>query len=134
MQYVSMRLDAHHIVEDVWYQNKKFASDFDKVFGWKSANDMDCIALHYEWHIRSGEELGNLGYLGAENQTSLTKALQDFLANAQLGPNGEAKPFTKLSELFQAHANFYQQYSKPLWQKLQPWFNQALAKIAAAGL
>jgi hypothetical protein len=45
-EYVGIRLDAQHIVEDVWY--KRFAKDFEKAFGWKSSQEMEAIALHTE--------------------------------------------------------------------------------------
>ncbi len=55
------------------------------------------------------------------------------MAKAQIGPSWTSKPFSSLNDLFQAHADFYQNYSRRLWEKVQPWFNQAMAKIAAAG-
>ncbi len=138
-QYLSMQLNAHHLVKDEFF--KTFAADFKKVFGWQSANDMDTIALHYEWHISSPEALSQskskyrgFQYIAKEDRLSLSKALDKYLESAQQGPDGTAKPFAKLSELVQAHADFYKNYSSPLWQKVQPWFSQALAQIAAAGL
>jgi hypothetical protein len=132
MQYGMMRLDAHHFVENTWYDD--FAADFKKVFGWQSADDMDTIAVHTEWHIRSGEKLGDLGYLGAENEKSLTKALQDYLEHVQIGPDGKPKPFQSLRQLIEANRDFYKNYSSPLWKKVEPWFTQALVKLTNAGL
>jgi hypothetical protein len=134
LQYQFMRLDAHHLVESNWYNYRNFGAELKDVFGWKSADEMDAIALHAEWHGRSGEKLGKLGYLGAENETSLTEALRKYLREAQVGPDGKPKPFTKLSELFQAHANFYKTYSPQLWQKVEAWFNQKIQELIAAGL
>jgi len=73
------------------------------------------------------------GYLVAEDKKSLSKALEGYVAKAQIGPSWTSKPFSSLNDLFQAHADFYQNYSRRLWEKVQPWFNQAMAKIAAAG-
>jgi hypothetical protein len=134
-QYVSLRLDVHHIVEQNFLtKNKSLAAQFYQVFGWKSGNDMHCIVLHYELHISGGDTLKQLGSISKENKKSLTTALRDFLKEAQKGPGGTTKPFTNLSSLFQAHADFYAGYSSDLWQKLQPWFAWAMAKIKAAGL
>jgi hypothetical protein len=128
-EYVGIRLDAQHIVEARWYA--KFPKDFEKAFGWKSAEEMEAIALHTEWHIRSGEKLStNLNLRGAEREPSLTKALQDYLQNAQTAPDGALKPFTNLKEVFKAHEAFYKSYSPRLWPRLEPWFNDSMAKLA----
>ncbi|SDC05033.1 hypothetical protein GA0111570_11611 [Raineyella antarctica] len=130
--YIAMRLDAQHIVEATWFE--KHAAEFKRVFGWEASGDMDAIALHTEWHIRSGEKLAtNLNLLGAEKEVSLTKKLQDFLKARQTAPDGSVKPFANLTELFQAHADFYRDYSPRLSQRLDGWFAQRLAQIAAAG-
>jgi hypothetical protein len=128
--YIEMRLDAQHIVEDTWYQ--RFAKDFEKAFGWKSSQDMDAVSLHTTWHIRKGENLAtDLNLLGAEKEVSLTKALQDHLAKAQLAPDGTARPFTNLEQLFKAHADFYKTYSPRLWPRLEKWFDEAAIKLAS---
>ena len=103
-------------------------------FGWETNADMDAIALHTSWHIRSGTGLATkLNLSGAEKEASLTKALQDFLKNAQIAPDGTSRPFATLQELFQAHENFYKSYSPRLWPRLEGWFKSALERITAAG-
>lgn len=131
--YIAIRLDAQHIVENTWYN--KFADDFKKAFGWQSGNDMDAIALHTEWHIRSGANLStDIGLVGAEKEVSLTKALQDHLLKAQVAPDGTPKPFTNLRGLFEAHADFYQTYSPRLWPRLEEWFKARIAQLSTSTL
>lgn len=131
-EYIKIRLDAQHIVEDTWHE--KFAPELKRIFGWETSKDMDAIALHTSWHIRSGQGLATkLDLVGAGKEVSLTKALQDFLKNAQKAPDGTTMPFANIQQLFQAHEDFYKSYSPRLWPRLQGWFNDALQRIAAAG-
>jgi hypothetical protein len=117
-EYVGLRLDAHHIVENTWY--KAFAKEFQAVFQWSSGADMDAIALHTELHIRSGDNMAqNLGLLGAEGYSSLTKSLQDFLEKDKARSGGA---FRSVHELFEAHERFYRLHQQKYWPRLQSWF------------
>lgn len=128
VEYVSLRLDAHHIVKGSMF--KDFPAEFTRAFGWKKAGDMDCVALHTEWHIRSGEKLRtNLKLHGAEREKSLSYALDTYIAKWQRD-NGK---FSKLEDVFVAHEEFYRGYSSRLHQQLEPWFTAALAKIRNGG-
>ena len=127
-EFVEIQLDAHHIVENTWYS--KFSKDFEKIFNWKSADEMDAISIHSSWHRRSGDGLAtNLKLLGAEKEPSLSVKLQKFLAEKQIGPNKESIPFKDLNELFQAHELFYKEYCPRYSNRLDDWFKTAFQKI-----
>ena len=123
-EYVGLRLDAHHIIENTWY--KAFAKDFQAVFQWHSGADMDAVALHTELHIRSGDKMAqNLQLLGAEGYSSLTKALQDFLEQERARAGGR---FRSLADLIEAHERFYPQRQQKYWPRLQAWFARRKAQ------
>jgi hypothetical protein len=116
VDYISMQLDSHHIVEARHYD--KFAADLRKHFGWNSSEDMDAIAIHTEWHIRSGRNMArDLAWVGAENELSLTADLTKFV--------NKRNPST-VRHLFEAHRDFYKDYSPRLFETLGPWFDAKL--------
>lgn len=124
VEYVELRLDANHIVKGEMY--KQFGPEFRKVFGWERAEDMDAMALHTEWHIRSGERLNTrLNLKGAENERSLSYAMDTYIDNWQQAHG----PFKNLEEVFVAHREFYKGYSPRLFERLDGWFTQKLAMI-----
>jgi hypothetical protein len=126
-EYVGLRLDAHHIVENTWYST--YSKQFERAFGWRSGGDMDAIAIHTELHIRSGDRMAeNLQLLGAEGHSSLTKILHDFLERERMRVGGR---FRSLHELFDAHERFYRQELKTYWPRLQNWFDLKRAKVRA---
>jgi hypothetical protein len=127
IDYVKLRLDAHHIVEDEWFA--PFASEFRAKLGWQTAEDMDAIALHTEWHIRSGKGLAGKGLQGAEKEPSLSAALRQHLADQQRRPDGTTVPFKSAKEVVEAHRSFYQNYSRLLWERLSPWFDEIISKL-----
>jgi hypothetical protein len=59
--YPSLRLDAHHVIEDRAFAH--FAKDWG-LLGWKSADDMATIPLFYELHIRSPKRIPGVTELG----------------------------------------------------------------------
>jgi len=126
VEYVKVRLDANHIVKGEMYD--AHAADFERFFGWTKADDMDAMAMHTEWHIRSGEKLKTkLNLLGAENEKSFSHALDTHIDTWQKTHG----PFQSLEQVFVAHEEFYKAYSPRLYEKLKPWFAQKLAVIRA---
>lgn len=127
-EYVSLRLDAHHIVKASLFRD--FAPEFRQVFGWTKAGDMDSIAVPHLLHIRSGEKLrSELGLHGAEQMKSLSYDLDTFIAKRQR----DKGRFSDLEDVFTAHEDFYRDFSTHMDQQLKPWFTAALAKIRSGG-
>lgn len=127
-EYVSIRLDAHHIVKASLY--KEFAGEFRRVFGWKSSGDMDCIGLPHMYHSRDGSKLATeLGLLGAEEVKSLTQEMERFMARWQR----EKGKFRDLEDVFVAHEAFYKTEAPLLYVDLEKWFTKSLATIRNGG-
>jgi hypothetical protein len=124
-EYIALRLDSHHYLEKTW--RKKFPLEWETKFGITSDDDMPAVAIHTEFHIRSGANMAKYhGLLGAEREVSLTKQIQEALKNAQ-----EKKPFTKLLDVFEAHEQFYKEEVPKLWEVIAPEFLAMKAKLLA---
>jgi hypothetical protein len=93
----SIRLDAHHLIEDRMY---KFFPDDWKLLGWESSDDMMATAIQWESHIRSSAS--KKGLPGFEDRPdallSLTKRLLDEI------PDGKYK---NADDLIDAYIHFY---------------------------
>jgi hypothetical protein len=149
---ISLRLDSNHIIEDQWFD--KFTDEFKKVFkdwavldargnplfvdgqplvvSWKSAKDMDAIAIHTEAHIRSGTQMAKQGLLGADGRPPLNPEMNAFFAKYRQEKLG-GREFANLAEVIEAHKRFYQQErTTTLWPRLSAWFDRAEAALAKA--
>ena len=94
--YPSLRLDAHHVVEERAFE--RFSDDW-KLLGWSSPTDMAALPVFYEHHIRSPKRLPGLGQLGRELDA---KSLTQELLKA-IHPDKAKTPFA----LLDAYRGFY---------------------------
>lgn len=125
VEYVALRLDAHHIIEERYFA--RFQNEFRQKLKWNTGDDMDTIALHTEWHIRSGKNMSkNLGRVGADKEVSLTKALDDAIKLRDQQAGG----FTNLRQLVDAYEEVYKEYAgSTLHPMLQDWFAGIKARL-----
>jgi hypothetical protein len=86
---------------------------------------MRAVAIHYEFHIRSGANMAQYhGLLGAEREISLTTQIQNALDEVQ-----KNKPFAKLLDVFEAHEQFYKNKVPLLWKVISDEFLTMKAKL-----
>jgi hypothetical protein len=105
--FPSLRVDAHHIIEDRTYERFR---DTWKLLGWESAEDMPAIPLMYEYHIRSPKRLPRIEELGKKKDIkSLSKELESAI---------KLDKFTSPEELIDAYMRFYQK--EAIWKDVRP--------------
>lgn len=94
--YPSLRLDAHHLVEERTFE--RFSDEW-RLLGWSSPADMPALPVFYEHHIRSPKRLPGIGQLGRElDAKSLTQELLKAIR-----PDREKDAFS----LLDAYRGFY---------------------------
>ncbi|MET0398463.1 MAG: hypothetical protein ABW277_16835 [Longimicrobiaceae bacterium] len=138
VEYVGLRLDADHILEDrIWAAYP----DECKKMGWASAEEMPSIALHTEYHIRSGDGLTDVFQIqdtGVTGKTSLTDAkLKTFPDAAVI-----RQKYPTLRSLLEGYEDFYRGQRvlvdghtiEGLWPRLESWFATQKARAAALNL
>lgn len=138
IEYIGLRLDADHILEDRVFD--AYAAEFRKL-GWSSADDMPSIAIHTEYHIRSGEGMTDVFHIqdtGITGKTSLTEAkLKHFPHASEI-----RQKYPTLLRLVEGYEEFYKgqravvngRTIEGLWPRLEPWFASIKAEIASRGL
>jgi hypothetical protein len=114
------RIDFHHLVEARWIDGKNCNSDiknaFNDVFGITKSDQMICIPMTTEEHIRSPKKLNDkLGINLPDEESSLTQELKGYLGRyeATNGPfDGSASH--GLASLFEANREFYREKWAPI--------------------
>jgi hypothetical protein len=103
-EYLSLRLDAQHIVEQRAFAKKEWGKDW-ALLGWKSTNDMPAIPVMHEWHIRSPKNLMGMDdvYLDAAE-----KPIQDvFSLTDEMEKALKLDKFAKPEDYLRALSTFY---------------------------
>lgn len=126
LEFVVVRLDAHHIIE--WDFLKPHLTEVTQKLGWATKPDADCLALLYEEHI-----------LGVPGKTSraLTPA-QPSLTTRLTGSVTQSKPQTLL-DVVDAHYQWYlnpksatlagQYYGGEQLRQVEAWFDEIYLKL-----
>jgi hypothetical protein len=123
--YPSLQLNAHHIIEERTYD--KFSNDW-KLLGWNLADDLPCIPLLYEFHIRSPKRLPGIEKFSKANDIkSLSKQLQSSIKLDKIRTS---------DELLAEYAVFYGRTA--IWKDVRPLLtkidNELARRRAAARL
>jgi hypothetical protein len=127
VEYIGLRLDADHILEGrtfSWFE-KEF-----KALGWASSKEMDALAVHTEFHIRSGSGLTDAFNIADDTfvgESSLTKLKMDFIGK-------DPKKYPNVLSFVEKYEEFYQTQAPQYYPKVSAWFTDLKAKIRAKGL